>query len=186
MRAVFLEGKNIFLGPLSKKGKLEGYTSWINDQETMLFMGSGRFPVNTEDIKDYVDSYIKSKDGMILGIYIKKNKRHIGNITLHLIDWRNRNAEIGILIGNRKFRGKGYATEAIRLVAEHAFAKLNLRKLYAGMIKGNEASKRVFEKAGFKIEGILREHFYLNGKYLDCYRLGLLKTELTYYRKVDV
>ena len=177
MRAVFLEGKNIFLGPLSKKGKLEGYTSWINDQETMLFMGSGRFPLNKADIREYIKSYSNSKDGMILGIFLKKSSRHIGNITLHLIDWRNRNAEIGILIGDKKSRGKGYATEAISLVADHAFNKLNLRKLYTGMVKGNEASKRAFEKIGFKVEGILKEHFYLNGQYLDCYRMGLLRKE---------
>ena len=177
MRAVFIESKSIFLAPLSKKDKLEGYTSWINDQETTLFMGSGRFPLNNADIKEYIKSYSSSKDGMILGIFLEKTSRHIGNITLHQIDWRNRNAEIGVLIGDKKSRGKGYATEAIRLVADHAFNKLNLRKLYTGMIKGNEPSKRAFEKVGFKVEGVLREHFYLNGKYLDCYRMGLLKNE---------
>ena len=45
------------------------------------------------------------------------------------------------------------------------------------MVKGNDASEKVFEKVGFKVEGILREHFYLNGKYLDCYRMGLLRSE---------
>ena len=96
---------------------------------------------------------------------------------MHQISWKDRHAEIGILIGDEKSRGKGYATEAIRLVADHAFNKLNLRKLYTGMVKGNEASKRAFEKVGFRIEGTLREHFYLNGKYLDCYRMGLLRSE---------
>lgn len=177
MTPVFLEGKSIFLGPLSGKEKLEGYVSWMNNQETTLFMGSGRFPMNEEEIKEYIDSYSKSKDGMILGIFLKSTSRHIGNVTLHLIDWRNRNAEIGVLIGDKKSRGREYATEAIRLVSGHAFGKLNLHKLYTGMIKGNEASKRAFEKVGFKVEGILREHFYLNSKYLDCYRMGLLRSE---------
>lgn len=176
MRPVFLKGKDIYLGPLSGKARLEGYTSWINDQETTLFMGSGRFPLDEENLKDYINSYAKSKDGIILGIFLKKSSRHIGNVTLHMIDWRNSNAEIGVIIGDKKSRGKGYATEAIRLVADHAFNKLNLHKLYAGMIKGNEASKRAFEKVGFKVEGILKGHFYLNGKYLDCYRLGLLRS----------
>lgn len=177
MRAVFLEGENIYLGALPKKDKLEGYLNWINDQNTTIFMGSGRFPVNKQDIRDYINSYINSKDSMILGIFLKKISRHIGNITLHQIDWRNRNAEIGILIGDKKSRGKGYAAEAIRLVADHAFNRLNLRKLYAGMTKGNEASKRAFEKAGFKVEGILKEHFYLKGEYLDCYRMGVIDRE---------
>ena len=106
-------------------------------------MGSGRFPLNTEDIKDYIDAYSKSKDGMILGIFLKKTSRHIGNITLHQIDWRNRHAEIGIFIGDKNARGKGYASESIKLIAEHAFSRLNLRKLYTGMVKGNEGSKNL-------------------------------------------
>ncbi|MFQ3573777.1 MAG: GNAT family protein [Thermodesulfovibrionales bacterium] len=177
MRAVFLEGKNIFLGPLSNKDKLEGYINWINDQETTLFMGSGRFPMNKEDIRGYIKSHLSSKDGMILGIFLKETSKHIGNITLHQIDWRNRNAEIGILIGDKTARGKEYATEAIKLVADHAFNKLNLHKLCSGMVKGNDASEKVFKKVGFKVEGILREHFYLNGRYFDCYRMGLLKSD---------
>lgn len=177
MHTVFLEGKNIFLGPLSKEDNLEDYAKWLNGQETTLFMGSGRFPISIDDLKNYIDKYSNSNDGMLLGIFLKKSKKHIGNITLHQIDWRNRHAEIGIFVGDKNERGKGYAIEAIKLVAEHAFSKLNLRKLYTGMIKGNAASKKVFEKVGFKVEGTFKEHFYLNGDYLDCYRLGLLKGE---------
>ena len=52
----------------------------------------------------------------------------------------------GVLIGDRKALGKEYATEAISLVAGHAFNTLNFHKLYTGMIQGNEASKKAFEK----------------------------------------
>lgn len=180
MRRVFLESKNIFLRPLSKEDGFDNYANWLNDQETTLFIGSGKFPSTIEGLRGYIDFYNKSKDGMLLGIFLKKSSKHIGNITLHQISWKDRHAEIGIIIGDKKSRGKGYATEAVRLVADHAFNKLNLRKLYTGMIKGNEASKRAFEKVGFKVEGVLRGHFYLNGKYLDCYRMGLLRNEFKF------
>lgn len=108
-------------------------------------MGSGRFPTTIEGLKEHIDFYNKSKDSILLGIFLEKTSKHIGNITLHQISWRDRHAEIGILIGDKKSRGKGYATEAIMLVAEHAFNKLNLRKLYTGMVKGNDASKRALE-----------------------------------------
>ena len=176
-RPIFLEGRNIFLGPLSKEDNLEDYMKWLNDQETTLFMGSGKSLVSMDELKIYIDNYNNSKAGMLLGIFLKKTSKHLGNITLHQIDWKDRYAEIGIIIGDKNSRGKGYATEAIGLIVKHAFNKLNLRKLYTGMVKGNEASKRAFEKIGFKVEGVLREHFYLNGKYLDCYRMGFLKSE---------
>ena len=177
VRLVFLEGKNILLSPLSKEDILVDYASWLNDQETTLFMESGRFPVSVDVLKSYIDKFNNSKDGMLLGIFLKKPTKHIGNITLHTIDWKNRCAEIGIFIGDKQSRRKGYATLAINLIADHAFNKLNLHKLYTGMAKVNEASKSAFEKVGFKIEGVLREHLFLNGEYLDCYRMGLLKDE---------
>lgn len=176
-RPIFLEGKNIFLGPLSKDDNLDDYASWLNDAETTRYMGSGRFPATAEGLRDYIGSYNSGKDGMLMGIFLKKPVRHIGNITLHQIDWRNGHAEIGILIGDTKARGKGYATEAITLAVSHAFARLNFRKICAGMVKGNDASKKAFEKLGFKVEGVLREHFYLEDRYIDCYRMGLLKRE---------
>lgn len=175
MQPVFLDGNNIILGPLSKEDNLGDYASWLNDQKTTIFMGSGRFPVTADSLRAYIDHYNDSKDGMLLGIFTKRSSKHIGNITLHQIDFRNRFAEIGIIIGDKKSYGKGYATKAIRLVVEHAFFKINLRKLYTGMVKGNEGSKKAFEKVGFKVEGVLKEHFYLNGEYLDYYKLGLLK-----------
>lgn len=177
MPNIFLEGKNVFLSPLSKEDDLSSYGNWLNDQETTVFMGSGRFPLNINALRDYIDSFKNSKDSMLLGIFLKSDDKHIGNITLQKIDWKDRHGEIGIVIGDKESRGKGYATEAIRLFADHAFYRLNLNKVSSGMVKGNEASKKAFEKAGFKVEGVLREHFFLDGQYLDSYRLGLLKSE---------
>lgn len=175
MRIVFLESNRIFLSALSPEDDLGNYASWINDQETTLYMESGRFPTTTDGLREYITQYNKSKDGMLLGVFIKKNKKHIGNITLHMIDWKNQHGEIGIIIGEKKARGKGYATEAIKVIVGHAFDKLNLHKLYAGIIQGNEASLRAFKKNGFQEEGVFKEHFYLNNRYLNCFRLGLLK-----------
>lgn len=177
MIPIFLKGKEIFLSPISSEHNLNEYLSWINDQETTLYMGSGRFPQTRESLTLYIDGFKNSRNGMLLGIFLIKGSKHIGNITLQQIDWLNRFAEIGIIIGNKKFRGKGYSKEAITLVVEHAFRKMNLMKIYAGMIEGNEVSKKAFESIGFKVEGVFRSHFYLDGGYHDCYRLGLLKKE---------
>jgi len=176
-RPIFLESKNLFLSPLSKDDKLENYSRWINDQETTLFMGSGKFPLSIDALKDYINGFKNSRDGMLLGIFLKENLNHIGNVTLQDIEHTDRRAEIGIFIGEKEARGKGYATEVIKILAGHAFKKLNLNKLTSGIIEGNDSSKKVFMKAGFSVEGILREHFYLDGKYLDCIRMGLFKSE---------
>lgn len=63
-KAVFLVGDNINLCPL-EPDDLDDYLSWVNDQEITVFMGSGRFPVSINELKNYIDSYNNSKDGML-------------------------------------------------------------------------------------------------------------------------
>lgn len=175
MKSVFLEGKDIYLGPISINDKLDKYESWLNDQELTKYMSSGNFPITIEGVKNYIIACIKSKEDLLLGIFLKKGKKHIGNVKLHQIDWINRHAGMGIIIGDRNYWGKGYATEVINLITKHAFAKLNLRKVYAGVIDGNDGSKRAFEKVGYVVEGVMKEHFIFEDKYLDCYLMAIFK-----------
>jgi len=175
-RPVFLAGEKVDLCPLESDGDLSEYLAWINDQQTTRYMATGKRPTSRKSLCEYIDRYNASKD-LLLSIVIKATGQHIGNITLHSIDAQNSTGEIGILVGDPGARGQGYASEALRLLVHHAFQRLNLNKLTAGLIVGNRASQRLFEKAGFKLEGTLREQFYLDGKYLDGWRYGLLRRE---------
>jgi len=65
-------------------------------------------------------------------------------------------------------RGEGHATAAARLLVEYAVAEQRLRKLTARVFEGNEASERVLEKVGFEEEGLLRDHYYIDGEWLDA------------------
>lgn len=74
-------------------------------------------------------------------------------------------------------QGNGYATEAAALGATYAFDELGLNKVMARVSKGNDASMRVLEKIGFEQEGTLRDHYWINGAYVDTYLYGRLATE---------
>lgn len=178
MEPTFLAGTLVDLAPLSPDGDLSHYLGWVNSQETTRHMGVGLFPTDTEGLRRYIAALRDDPNGMLLGIIDKSNGAHVGNITLHDIDWKDRRGEIGVLIGDPEARGKGFATEAIGLVKRHAFDRLNLRRLHAGMVDENEASKRAFEKNGFEVEGVLKEHFYVDGVYRDCLRMGVIRSEL--------
>ncbi len=176
MKAVFIEGQRIRLCVLDPKADLSAYERWVNDSETTEYMGIGRYPLSKTKLAEYIKRYNASQD-FLLGIFLKEDGRHIGNITLHYIDKQNNSAEIGILIGEKDYRGRGYGYEAVAVLVAHAFNRLGLHKLTTGMIVGNVASQRMFEKAGFVQEGRLRESFYLGGCYYDCLRYGLIDKE---------
>lgn len=175
-KPVFLEGKRVNLCTLDPKADLKHYTRWVNDVTNTEYMGIGRYPLTQDKLVEHIKRYNGSQD-FLLGIFLKKSKRHIGNITLHYMDSQNRNAEIGILIGEKQYHGQGLGKEATALLIDHAFNRLNLHKITTGMVGDNIPSKKMFENLGFVQEGNLREQFYLKGRYLDSLRYGLLASE---------
>lgn len=76
-------------------------------------------------------------------------------------------------------RGNGYATEAVRLVTQRAFTESPLRRLIAYVHEGNLASRRVLEKAGYTLEGVLREHYIVNGVPVNEIFYGILRREIS-------
>ena len=107
----------------------------------------------------------------------KDTEEYIGQLDLIKIDWPNRVGTIGIVIGTKENLGKGYGTEAIKLLQDFVFNKLNLNKLELDVRSFNERAIACYKKCGFIEEGRIRENFYVDGKYTDTIRMGLLKRE---------
>ncbi|MBB5173151.1 GNAT family N-acetyltransferase [Texcoconibacillus texcoconensis] len=103
-------------------------------------------------------------------------KETVGYTCLYDIDHRHRNAEFAIMIDPSQ-QGKGYATEATRLIVEYGFNQLNLKKLYLYVIKNNEKAFHIYRKLGFQTEGELKKHFFVDGKYHDALMMGLLRED---------
>lgn len=146
------------------------YCSWLNDKETNRYLES-RFNVWSLDT---LKAYFLEKENneiMLAIIDIKKNE-HIGNIKISSIDLIHKRAELGLLIGNKEYWGKGVATEVIRLVTEYCFLDLKLHKVTAGAYAENKASIKAFLKNGFIIEGERHEHFWSDSKWTSAVLLG--------------
>lgn len=158
-----MSGEKRYLRPLEKSDLNERYLSWVNDSKVTKYLEVGTFPTNMEKLEKYYDFMTNSPNHIILAIIV--GQKHIGNITLNDINWIHRTANLGIMIGDRDYWGKGYGTGAIKLMTQHAFGKLNLHKVWAGMYEDNGAAYRVFFKAGFRKEARLRDELYRDGQY---------------------
>ena len=102
---------------------------------------------------------------------------HIGNVGLHRIDWKNRNAEPGIAIGEKEYWNRGYGTDAIRTLLGLAFREMNLHRVFLRVDADNARGIRCYEKAGFRQEGTLREAVFKAGIYHDQYVMSILRSE---------
>ena len=133
--------------------------------------------MSENDLTRWVETFSDPTKAMAFAIVDEATNLHIGNITLHSIDWVHRTAEMGTMIGNKEFWGKGYATEARSLLITCAFSRWGLRKITVGNVEGNQASISSNKKLGFQEEGLLREQVLVDGEYRDVIRMGLLRHE---------
>lgn len=170
---VFLEGKKIILRPLSKEDINEKYLSWLNDEEVTRYTDTGTFPTTLEELKGFYKQVSKSKNSVMFAIIVKSSGKHIGNIKLGGINWVHRFADLGIMIGEKKYWNKGYGKEACGLLLEYAFRRLHLNKVILGVFGNHNSAIMAYQSVGFKIEGRFKKMLNLNGKYVDKVMMGI-------------
>ncbi len=177
MKSAFVTGKKVCLRPVEEADVGDEYLAWLNDAEVTRYLEAGRFPAAPASLRRYLERVEHSETDLIFAIVDVESGLHIGNVTLNHIDWVNRKAATGILIGRKEFWGRGCAFEAWSLLIEYAFQRLGLRKIIAGAVAANRNSISVLKRLGFQIEGTLRGEHFLDGEYLDVIRMGLFRNE---------
>jgi methionyl-tRNA formyltransferase/GNAT superfamily N-acetyltransferase len=149
---------------------------WLNEPEQML-CNTPYKPVQEGQHEAWFESVQHCNDLIIFGIRLLESKKLIGSCQLHSVNYVHRSAELQTRIGDTSQRGQGYGMEAVRLLLEFAFKDLNLHRVYLHVFSTNTAAIRLYENAGFKKEGMLREAAYINGKYVDLAVMGILRDE---------
>jgi len=177
MRRPFLVGERIYFRVLEESDITEEYIGWLNDPEVTRYLGVGKFPSTVANVKRWLEKYQDSTTNLAFAIVDKETDQHIGNITLYDINWVNRTADIGVMIGRKEFWGGGYGTEAQSLIIEYAFMRLGLNKVLNSPVADHIGSVKMAEKLGFQVEGVLRKHVFADGEYHDTLRMGLFSHE---------
>ena len=122
-----LVGNKLFLSPkIVSNEEIELFTMWLNDFQVTDYIGRSSQIVTYNGEKEYLENDDKNPNNINFNIIeLNKNKlikpRLLGSISLKDINWINRSAELGIFIGDKEFRGKGYGTEAIQLLLDYGF-----------------------------------------------------------------
>ncbi|MEN9348460.1 MAG: hypothetical protein RLZZ77_1971 [Bacteroidota bacterium] len=174
----FLQGDKIYLRAISKSDVNENYLHWLNDKETTKGLASGLFPSSLTELEQFVDRAIQSKDVVLFAICDASNDHHIGNIKIDHFDWVSRTCELGLLIGDKNYWGKGVGYEACKLTLHYAFHSLNIRKVLLAVYDNNPAALGLYKKLGFQLEGTLRKQVFDDGTYYDKHLMGLFTEEL--------
>jgi len=169
-----INGPRIVLREVRVSDVTEAYYRWMNDTDVTRYLESRFYPPSIDELRDYVSQLTGDPLNVFLAINLKESERHIGNIKLGPINWQHRFADVGLCIGEKDCWGKGYATEAIRLLTAYAFRELNLHKLTAGCYGNNQGSIRAFLRAGYVQEAVRKDHYFCEGRFVDAILLGMV------------
>lgn len=173
-----IEGRNLVLEPFDKSFITDRYVSWLQDPEVTKFLGRSREePQSRETATEFVESFEGPVEKYMWAIVPRSVGDAVGTCTLYNIDRYNGLAEMGLLIGEKDYWGKGTSDETIELLAAFAFDRLGLRRLTAGSSAKNLGMNFTFKKLGFTLEGRLRESMRVGDTFGDGYRWGLLARE---------
>lgn len=166
-----LKGQHVRLVPLDRALHLETVLTWLNDPEITatlkLNLGISR---RQEEL--FFERAESERDTGFHWAILDDAERHIGFIGLHEISWRNRWATGGLVLGERSAWGRGYASDAVRVRTKFAFGELNLHRIEGHTM--NPAMKRVYEKCGYRHEGIARSKFCGDRRWHDADLFAIL------------
>lgn len=171
-----LVGDKIYLSPRNIEDA-ELYVKWMNDFDVTDFTGRTSQIMDIEGEKEYLSSASKKTNNFSFAIVKQENDRLIGSAGLEKIDYINRVATLGIMIGEQENREKGYGTETINLLLDFGFNYLNLNNINLYVMEFNPRAIACYKKCGFKEMGRRRKTVFLNGKYYDKLYMDILKEE---------
>lgn len=185
-----ITGDAVALGPI-RRDLITTYARWMNDLGAVKNTGAPPLPMTIEREEGWYDRAARADDTYTFTIYVRATMTPIGNASLMGIDWRNRTAEFGILIGEAGGRGKGYGTETARLILDYAFTALGLHSVFLRVHEYNLAGRRAYEKAGYREFGRRRESLRMGGRrwdtiYMDCLASDFTSTNLAAIFAPDV
>ena len=146
--------------------------AFVNDYETVRGMLSGiPFPSSMQDEYRWLEQQTSYSRGEYQFAVEDGSGSLVGRCGLIRVDWKNRCAELAIMIG-MPYRGRGYGTEAMELLCDFCYREMNLHKLKVSVFAFNEAAIRCYEKNGFKREGVLEKEIFRDGQYQDVVLLA--------------
>ena len=166
---------------LQDRALQNAYLKWVNDFEIIRLINSLELmsPKSENFLKNTVDRFT-SKHCQGYFIFMEADNCYAGTIKLDRLDFYNSSAEMGIMIGEKKYWGKGIGFNASLLLVDYALNLLCLRRVWGGTVSINIGMQKIFQKLGFKKEGELRQAINIGGTYYDSIMYGLLREEFSY------
>lgn len=149
----------------------------INDPEMERMVIGWSFPNSVKEQNDWYQKVISDKKNLRFAVQLIETGQFLGVSTLVKIDWKNRSADYGIKLCSTTPKKQGIGFDVVYATMKYAFEELQLNRLYSSILDYNIASKKLFEKCGWKYEGCYKQSVFKNNTYHDEYPIAILRSE---------
>lgn len=175
-RPEVVPGTYVFLSVLRRED-VPVFARWFSDLELTVYLGQAGMAYTLEQEEEWYARVSRDAGSKTFTIITRDNQRMIGTVSLMNIDHRRQCAELGIAIGDKSVWGKGYGSEAVRLMCDYGFTFLNLYAIYLWHWGFNRRAGRAYLKAGFRKAGRLRCGPLFNGRRYDQVLMEITRDE---------
>jgi RimJ/RimL family protein N-acetyltransferase len=151
---------------------------WINDPEIIQHTNYYR-PVSEMEQKEWFSDTTYFRNNFVFGIEHLNDKILIGTCGLYEYDPISRKSELRMKICDKSYRGKGIGADALQLLLSYGFKDVNLNRIWLKVLLDNTPAVKLYERAGFIHEGVLRNDMYIKGKYHDVKIMSIMNHEYT-------
>lgn len=180
MKNDLLIGKLVRLCAVNSSTDAELFSQRSHDSEYMRLLDSSVVQMwTTKQTTQFIEKEFETESQSMFAFAIRtrEDNRLLGEIDLSGINWASGEAIIGIGISNREDWGKGYGTDAMKIILRFAFTELNLHRVFLNVFEYNPRAIRSYEKCGFKHEGRQRGVLHREGRRWDLIFMGILREE---------
>lgn len=156
---------------------LQAFRRWYADPEIARLARYQEAPMRPEEIERFFAARVMGADALAMAIHERVTDRLVGTCALSQLDGDNGSALFHITIGEKDVWGRGYGTEATRLMLDHAIGTLGLHRVALFVFEFNERAIRAYQRCGFVLEGRSRESIWRDGRWWDELAMSVLESD---------
>ena len=178
--SALLHGSLVHLAAENPDVMAKAAARWGQDSEYFRLWGSEPPRLHSDKtIQGWFEKELEkdAPDDFEFAIKTNQDPRLIGFISLFDLHWNHGDTLLFIALGERDYWGKGYGTDAVRVMLRYSFLELNLHRIGLIVFEYNPRAIRSYQKAGFVFEGRIRSAMRREGRRWDWLMMGILREE---------
>jgi RimJ/RimL family protein N-acetyltransferase len=164
---------------------IDAFRRWYADPEIARLARYQEAPMRADEIERFFAARVVGTDALAMAIHERVSDRLVGTCAFSQLDGDNGSALFHITIGEKDAWGRGYGTDATRLMLDHAFGSLGLHRVALFVFEFNERAIRAYRRCGFVIEGRSRESIFRDGRWWDELAMSVLESDWRRLRKIE-